>query len=120
MRYLIVCIAFVILALGSGCRDSNSPSNRAKNEKYLKETLGLIILDYAKKHGEVPENFEEAHDESGIVLPNRGDYFGQSLAYRKIGKMSFYLHSYGANRRDDGGKGDDIYVEYKSGVWSPP
>ncbi|MCI0528785.1 MAG: hypothetical protein L0Y56_15205 [Nitrospira sp.] len=51
---------------------------------------------------------QEDYNENGEIL----DGWGYVLAIKinKTGKLS--IHSFGRNKTDDGGKGDDIFVEY--------
>lgn len=116
----IVPFILLLLLTKSGCSaDSNSPSERTTNVDYLKNTLGPIILNNRSANGEVPDSFDAAHTASGVTLPNRGDYYGHSLAYKKLGPDSLQFHSYGSNGTDDGGGNDDIVMTHTNGARTP-
>lgn len=97
--------------------DPNSDEGRARNIEYMRDTLAPLVLAFEQSHGEVPESFSQAHDESGIVLPNRGDYYGRSMVYQKRGPNSFRFVSFGANGQYDDGEVDDVVVEFIDGKW---
>lgn len=105
MKYLLIVAA--ILAV-SGC------SKWKTNEDYM-SYLASLVLQYQNKHGAVPEYFELAHTESGVVLPNRGDKYGRGLAYVGFQPDAFMLRSYGENNQNDLGLGDDLDIYYIEG-----
>jgi hypothetical protein len=84
------------------------------NEDYL-DYLASIVLKYQSKHGNLPGGFETAHKDSGITLPNRGDKFGNSLAYYQFENRAFMFRSYGTNQKDDLGHNDDLDLYYLDG-----
>ncbi len=71
-------------------------ANLRKNRAYL-ERLAGIAAGYIARHGEAPDGFDqalnEAHAQTGLILPNRGDADGHGLAYEKLGKRAFALTS---------------------------
>jgi hypothetical protein len=81
------------------------------NEDYL-DYLASIVIRYQDKHGKVPRVFEEAHEESGITLPNRGDINGGSLGYYALPPNAFMFRALGKNRKDDKGLADDLDIYY--------
>ena len=109
-KHIILALACLLV----GCSRSDA-AQRSQNCTYIQDTLGSIVLDFKEEHGHLPDSFEEAHKDSGVVLPNRGDAFGRSLIYKKTGEDSFYFLSYGPNNEFEDGLGDDLKVEYQSG-----
>jgi len=71
-------------------------ANLRKNRAYLEHLAG-IAAGYIARHGEAPDGFDqalnEAHAQTGLILPNRGDADGHALTYKKLGKRSFALSS---------------------------
>ena len=55
----------------------DSDEGRARNISYMRDRLAPIILEFERKHATVPDLFSEAHEESGVRLPHRGDYYGR-------------------------------------------
>ncbi|MUG91563.1 hypothetical protein F7734_03295 [Scytonema sp. UIC 10036] len=104
-------ISIFLLNLLVACHTSTT-QQRFQNCSYIKEKPGKIVLDFQKKHDRIPSSFEEAHQDSQVILPNRGDAFGNSLIYRKTGESSFYFLSYGMNGKFEDGQGDDLKVIY--------
>ncbi|MBN1889307.1 MAG: hypothetical protein JW850_15035 [Thermoflexales bacterium] len=104
----------ILLCLLPACV-GDAATQRARNCVYIRDTLGAIVLGYQERHGRLPDTFAEAHEESGVVLPNRGDVAGRTLIYVKTGEDSFYFLSYGPNGKNDAGLGDDLKVEYQAG-----
>lgn len=84
------------------------------NEEYL-DYLASIVLNYQVKHGKLPEHFSVAHDDSGIILPNRGDKNGNGLVYMQFPPNAFVFRSFGRNNKDDSGEGDDLDLYYVRG-----
>lgn len=84
------------------------------NEEYL-DYLASIVLTFQVKHGMLPETFSIAHEDSGIILPNRGDRNGNSLVYVRFPPDAFVFRSYGRNNKDDNGSGDDLDIYYVRG-----
>jgi hypothetical protein len=113
MKYAaIFSVGLIMAVIGlSGCASYDEAANRA----YIKDKLGGIVLSYKQKHGQLPQTFEQAHDDSKITLLNRGDLYGGAIVYEKVNDNSFYFLSFGANGRDDNGQGDDLKVEYNNG-----
>ncbi len=52
------------------------------NDAYI-DGLAALVVRYQERHGSPPDRFEAAHQESGVVLPNRGDVQGRPLSYIK-------------------------------------
>ncbi|KAF3885980.1 MULTISPECIES: hypothetical protein [Nostocales] len=104
-------ISISLFYLLVACNTSTN-EQRFQNCSYLKEKLGKIVLDFQKKHDRIPSSFEEAHKDTQVILPNRGDAFGNPLIYRKTGEKSFYFLSYGVNGKLENGQGDDLKVTY--------
>lgn len=100
-------------------KEATNPENsyRAKNEKYLKERCGAIIIEYYQKYGTMPESLEDAMVCLDRRLPHRGDYYGGSTSYERINDHSFSFIAYGKNEKYDFGKGDDIVVTYDTDKW---
>ncbi len=90
---------------------SCSARSKEENEKYI-DYLASLVVAYRDRHGSLPDTFEQAHNDSGVSLRNRGDRYGGSLAYHKCGDRGFMFRAYGKNRTDDLGLGDDIDVYY--------
>ena len=86
-------------------------SQWSTNEEYL-DYLASIVIDYQSKQGAVPESFENAHNASNVVLPNRGDKYGRTLVYFNFPPDAFMFRSYGTNQKDDLGFEDDLDVYY--------
>jgi len=93
------------MLVSSGC------SKWKTNEDYL-DYLASLVIQYQNKKGSVPESFGQAHAESGVTLPNRGDKNGRSLAYVGFQPDAFMFRSYGENNKDDFGLGDDFDIYY--------
>jgi hypothetical protein len=106
MRRLISILALALLA--------TSCSRWRTNEEYL-DYLASIVIQYQNKHGSFPEHFSVAHEDSGIILPNRGDKNGNGLIYLRFEPNCFMFRSYGANNKDDKGEGDDLDIYYIGG-----
>jgi hypothetical protein len=83
--------------------------DRVANEQYL-VSLAKIVIEYKTAKGKLPDTFEEAHEYSHKVLPNRGDKYGHSLIYTSFSGKAFLLRSYGQDNIDNHGLGDDIDV----------
>jgi hypothetical protein len=111
IKLFAITAMLVLLAACAGDGDAQ----RLENCLYLQQTLGGIVLAFQQKHGRLPTTFEEAHAESGVVLPHRGDKFGRPLVYRKISEGAFHFLSYGPNGQPEAGHGDDLLVEYQGG-----
>jgi hypothetical protein len=93
---------------------SCSRGSREENETYV-DHLASLVLRYQERHGSPPQGFEEAHKESGVALPNRGDKYGRPLIYIKCGDRGFMFRANGDNRKDDLGLGDDVDLYYLDG-----
>jgi len=105
-------LLFILLLLVAGC------SKWKTNEDYL-NYLASLVIQYQNKHGAVPESFDQAHSESGVVLPNRGDKYGRGLAYVDFQPDAFMFRSYGENNQNDLGFGDDLDIYYIAGKKVP-
>lgn len=90
---------------------------RIKNEEYLKEVCGTIIIEYYQKYGTMPESLEDAMVCLDRRLPHRGDYYGGATLYKRINDHSFSFIAFGKNEKSDFGKGDDIVVTYDTDKW---
>lgn len=90
-------------------------SPHENNVDYFKHTLGPIVLNNLDSNGEVYEHFEQAHSASGKTLSHRGDYYGNSYAYNKLGSNSFIFYSYGSD--NEFGTKDDTAVIYDGTNW---
>lgn len=100
-------------------KEATNPENsyRAKNEKYLKERCGTIVIEYYQKYGTMPESLEDAMVCLDRRLPHRGDYYGGATLYKRINDHSFSFIAYGKNEKYDFGNGDDIVVTYDTDKW---
>jgi len=97
----------LILFAMAGCAD-----NRFKtNEEYL-DYLASIVTTYQKKHGATPEQFDQALEESGLMLNHRGDLDGRHLSYFNFGEKAFMFRANGENRQSDLGLLDDTDVYF--------
>src|SRR5690606_6649430 len=77
--------------------------------------LASLDIQYQNKHGAVPESFDQAHSESGVVLPNRGDKYGRGLAYVDFQPDAFMFRSYGVNNHNVLGLGVELGIYYIAG-----
>jgi len=124
MRIINIILILCILVLSGGVLVSCSKRSlkTIKNEKaltndrYIRETLGGIVLDYKKNHGIFPDGFSIAVQASGLKLPRRGDLEGNPILYQKL-ENGFRFVSYGQNRKFDNGDGDDMVYLYMNGDW---
>ena len=99
-------ILVVVISLGVLSWKTHFPGT---NREYLRY-LASIVMRYRTAHGALPEGFEQAHTDSGIILPNRGDKYGRGLSYIRCDDRAFFLRSVGANHREEQGLGDDESV----------
>ena len=103
-----------VVALLFGLAYESAASNKSKNQKYL-QRLSVIVNRYIEKNHKVPETFGKALDGSGELLPNRGDADGNSLMYIRFSDRIYLLRSFGSNRKNEFGSGDDAVVNYLNG-----
>ena len=88
---------------------------RSANCRYLRDTLGAIVLGYQARHGEFPATVSEAlADTPGVSLPQRGDWYGRATVYTRT-TDGFSFTSAGADGRLN--TSDDEGVVYQTDRW---
>jgi hypothetical protein len=107
-----LCLLLLLACCCTGCGRAES---RAENARYMRGTLGKVILDFKARTGHLPNYFDEALNGTSVTLPHRGDYYGNALVYTRTGPDSFLLRSCGPNDLDEDGACDDLDVVYRSG-----
>lgn len=112
--YKALLVLAIVVAVLCGLAYESAASNRTKNQKYLLR-LSSIVNRYIEENHSTPASFDEAHACSGEMLPNRGDADGNPFVYIRLSDRIYLLRSYGSNRKDDFGSGDDVVLNYLQG-----
>jgi hypothetical protein len=84
------------------------------NQEYM-NYLASLIIECRTSQGSLPKNVDEVVSRLNVTLPNRGDLDGNPLFYGKIDNEAFMMRSYGVNRENDFGGGDDLDIYYIEG-----
>lgn len=112
--YKDALVSAVVVAVLCGLTYESAASNKAKNQKYL-QRLSSIVNRYIEKNHKVPDSFGEAFAASGEMLPNRGDADGNPLVYIRFSDRIYVMRSFGPNKKNDFGSGDDVVLNYLNG-----
>ena len=111
MKPFLYKLTFFIVLLSFGCSKSNDVDD---NKDYL-TSIASTILYFKSANGRLPESIDEALKFSGKVLLHRGDIHGSPVLYHKIDDNAFLIRSYGRNRVDEKGVGDDVQISLING-----
>jgi hypothetical protein len=112
MQPLIGIVALLIISCGVQKTDVYAPGTKTRlGLAELNKWISVCMLD--KKS--IPRNLGEvaicAKEKNGDISSYMNDEWGQPIGYRTeelLPNVKFLLYSYGPNRLDEGGKGDDI------------
>jgi len=95
------------------CLIAFSCSNRSvkDNQSYLVR-IADVVIESKRTLGRLPGSIDEALENSKRKLPHRGDINGRMVHYLNLGNRAFIIRSVGLNRKDEGGAGDDVQLNF--------